>query len=59
MYRLKSTVEHSGELNFGHYTSHVYSEKDEKWYQADDDRIDEESVSKDAPELYLMFYSRK
>ncbi len=32
MYRLKSTVEHSGELNFGHYTSHVYSEKDEKWY---------------------------
>jgi ubiquitin C-terminal hydrolase len=32
LYRLKSTVEHAGEMNFGHYTGHVYSEKDEKWF---------------------------
>jgi ubiquitin C-terminal hydrolase len=46
-------------MNFGHYTGHVYSEKDEKWFYADDSSVTEDGVGRDAPELYLLFYAKK
>ncbi len=57
-YRLISTVNHSGTLDFGHYYSYIKS--DDHWYLANDTRmsnIDESHVLNN-PSAYILFYER-
>lgn len=58
IYNLFAVVNHSGDLDYGHYYTYAQCEKDNNWYYFDDDNygmIEDPSdiVTKDA---YLLFY---
>lgn len=57
-YRLISTVNHSGTLDFGHYYSYIKS--DDHWYLANDTRMSnvDESHVLNNPSAYILFYER-
>jgi len=60
IYDLFGVVNHSGSVNFGHYTANCKNWKDGKWYNFNDSFVSEVSekdiVSRSA---YLLFYERK
>jgi len=57
-YRLISTVNHSGTLDFGHYYSYIKS--GDHWYLANDTRMSlvDESHVLNNPSAYILFYER-
>ena len=54
-------VNHSGDINFGHYTADCLNEHTRKWHHYNDSWVSEtsmgSSVESSAP--YLLFYARE
>lgn len=60
-YELVGVVNHSGEINFGHYTADCRNPSNGKWYHFNDSSVSEtrmgESIDSSSP--YLLFYAKK
>ena len=71
IYDLYAVVNHSGSLNFGHYTAQCYNEVEEKWYNFNDSMVSEcykglgkpsiSELKEDivTPRAYVLFYKRR
>jgi len=60
MYNLYGVVNHSGNVNFGHYTAYCKNWKTGKWYHFNDSSVSEISESEVVSNsAYLLFYERK
>lgn len=40
-YKLGATINHYGEMDYGHYTTTVFDQDTHKWYFCDDSKINE------------------
>ena len=61
VYRLVGVVNHSGDINFGHYTADCQNPTTHRWYHCNDSHVSETSMgsSVDSSSPYLLFYSRE
>ncbi|XP_041840858.1 uncharacterized protein LOC121639603 [Melanotaenia boesemani] len=64
-YELYAYVEHFGDLRFGHYTSTIKSQENNKWYHFNDTRVTELTyklfqldLTERSPGAYLLFYRK-
>ena len=61
-YFLRSFIEHSGKINFGHYISYCYSEEDEKWLIFNDTRVtnlyNHAEIDNKESGAYVLFYEK-
>eukprot|EP01060_Flectonema_neradi_P014124 TRINITY_DN20844_c0_g1_i1.p1 TRINITY_DN20844_c0_g1~~TRINITY_DN20844_c0_g1_i1.p1 ORF type:complete len:812 (+),score=204.78 TRINITY_DN20844_c0_g1_i1:39-2438(+) len=55
-YEISSTIEHQGEVGYGHYISHTLTQN--KWFECNDSWVKESSFSAATRCPYLIFYSR-
>ena len=55
MYKLFTTIQHSGSLNWGHYTAYCLNEGDRKWYSCNDTLI-KPVASPDFDHSYVLMY---
>lgn len=55
-YRLIGTIEHTGNLNAGHYVSRVF--RDGKYYSMNDTHVSEINQLNPLDETYMLFYER-
>lgn len=60
VYELVGVVNHSGEINFGHYTADCKNPINGKWYHFNDSSVSEISMGEqvDSSSPYLLFYSK-
>lgn len=64
LYDLYGVVNHSGGLNFGHYTAKCFNESTQKWHNFNDSHVtDVSSTSLHSqivtPSAYVLFYRRR
>jgi hypothetical protein len=64
IYDLYGVVNHSGTLNFGHYTAQCFNEVHQKWFNFNDSMVSEVSqqdLESDivTPRAYVLFYKRR
>lgn len=64
IYDLYGVVNHSGTLNFGHYTAQCFNQAHQKWFNFNDSFVSEVSPSdlRDdivTPRAYVLFYQRR
>uniref|UniRef100_A0A8C1UR73 Ubiquitin carboxyl-terminal hydrolase n=1 Tax=Cyprinus carpio TaxID=7962 RepID=A0A8C1UR73_CYPCA len=59
-YSLYAVINHRGSRHGGHYTAHIRSSEENKWYCFDDSRVTEvdESKLKGSSEAYLLLYQK-
>jgi ubiquitin C-terminal hydrolase len=61
-YKLKSFIEHYGEINYGHYVAYCHNEDLGKWALYNDNKTrlieDEKSILETGSNVYAMFYER-
>ena len=60
IYELVGVVNHSGEINFGHYTADCKNPINGRWYHFNDSSVSEMSMGEnvDSSSPYLLFYSK-
>ncbi|XP_072026397.1 uncharacterized protein [Amphiura filiformis] len=57
-YNLFAVANHSGAINYGHYTAYCQNACNKKWYEYDDDIVQEISTAIiQSPKAYVLFYS--
>ena len=54
-YQISSTIEHQGEVGYGHYIAHTLTQN--KWFECNDSLVTESSYSAATRCPYLVFYS--
>jgi ubiquitin C-terminal hydrolase len=61
IYRLVGMVNHSGDINGGHYTAQCRNPHNARWYNFNDSSVSETSVADtfESSSPYLLFYSRE
>lgn len=61
-YVLRSFIEHSGKINFGHYISYCYSKEEEGWLIFNDTRVTNlyksDFIENKESGAYVLFYER-
>ncbi|XP_042604573.1 ubiquitin carboxyl-terminal hydrolase 8-like isoform X5 [Cyprinus carpio] len=59
-YSLYAVINHRGSRHGGHYTAHIRSSEENKWYCFDDSRVTQvdESKLKGSSEAYLLLYQK-
>lgn len=59
-YRLVGVVNHSGDINFGHYTADCRNPLNGKWYNFNDSHVSETRLASsfESAAPYLLFYSK-
>ena len=58
-YSLAATINHSGNLDSGHYWAVVRDEKSKTWFSCDDTSVKKVSMnSADSSSAYVLFYVR-
>jgi ubiquitin C-terminal hydrolase len=61
VYDLVGIVNHSGDINFGHYTAECKNSINEKWYNFNDSTVSETRINSmiESSSPYLLFYWKK
>ena len=61
IYDLFGVVNHSGTLNFGHYTAQCFNEVHQKWFNFNDSMVSPVGEQSDivTPRAYVLFYKRR
>lgn len=61
VYDLVGVVNHSGEINYGHYTADCKNPINNRWYCFNDSSVSEISMGEqlESSSPYLLFYSKK
>lgn len=57
-YRLVGIVNHSGDINYGHYTAECKNPINNKWYNFNDSSVSETKINSsfESSSPYLLFY---
>ena len=63
LYDLYGVVNHSGSLNFGHYTAQAFNTESNKWHNFNDSMVSEVkgNLQEDivTPRAYVLFYRKR